>query len=198
VTTEVEGLRSKVEYRVVLLERIREKPYWWVVEKLTQMYRTPPISRSSMLIMDATGMDAVDDMMRRAGIPFKGVKFTGADDEGVSKDGRYYHIPKMTIANLLQVFFENDQLKIHRTLKLGETLRTELYNARLKRTVSGRESFDHPVGEHDDLLFATGLAAWAAKKFGATVGGTIEPDSEMPFDVPVSVPFSSAGFAGWQ
>jgi hypothetical protein len=75
-------------------------------------------------------------------------------------------IPKQELVSTLQILLQTKRLKIPKELPESILLVRELENFTLKRTVP---STTDPLvawreGQHDDLIFAVGIAAWVAEQ----------------------------------
>jgi hypothetical protein len=66
----------------------------------------------------------------------------------------------------LEVPFHTGELKIAEDLKLAPTLRKELLDFRRKiNLATAHDSYEHwRESDHDDLVLATALACWAARR----------------------------------
>jgi hypothetical protein len=77
-----------------------------------------------------------------------------------------WHVPKKELVSTLQVLMQAGRLTIA-NLPERETLVQELLAFRVKVTVSANETFEAwRERDHDDLVLAVALAAWAGEKFG--------------------------------
>jgi hypothetical protein len=117
------------------------------------------------LAVDATGVGrAVVNQMRSRGLELDAVVLHGGDS--VSHADGYTRLPKRDLVGLLQVNFQSGWLKIAEDLELADTLRQELLNFKMKiDPQTAHDSYSHwRENAHDDLVLATGMAAWAAIK----------------------------------
>jgi hypothetical protein len=75
------------------------------------------------------------------------------------------HVPKKELVGVLQVLLQTRRLHIARELPDAATLVRELENFRVKITAARNEVFEAwREGAHDDLVLATGMAAWCGEK----------------------------------
>jgi hypothetical protein len=117
------------------------------------------------LAVDATGAGRpVVNMLRSRGLELDAITLHGGDSQSF-KDG-YTRLPKRDLVGLLQVNLQSGWLKVAQELELAETLRQELLNFKMKLDPrTAHDSYSHwRENEHDDLVLATGMAAWAAVK----------------------------------
>ena len=153
------------------LERLRQTSYVAVVEHVAGLLRTPALAAvGATLIIDSTGVGrAVLDQFRAAGLAPVAVTITGGDR--VTRAGNEWHVPKRDLVAAVQVALQNGQLQIAQALPLAETLRAELANFRMTISLSGHDSYGAGTpwreGAHDDLVLATALATWYARRRGA-------------------------------
>jgi hypothetical protein len=170
--------RKLVELRLRRLERVPlGTTYPHVVEKIVALTRSKALAGRCHLAVDGTGVgQPVVDLLRdaRPGCTILPVKFTGGDVEG--RQGSYFTVPKRDLITGLQTFIQTGQLRIASAMEEGELLSKEMANIRVKVGPSGREQFDTwRESTHDDMVFATALACWAARK---TMPLRLEGDEE--------------------
>jgi hypothetical protein len=144
--------------RLVYLERVPlGTSYPDVVEHVTRLLRDPRL-HGCTLVADATGVGApVVDLLRKAQLNCRLLPVTitnGAHDAPV---GSGYHVPRRDLITGLQVLFDEGELQIASAMPMAEALVKEL--TRLKR------------GSRDDLVLATALAWWWARKTEAWRAG---------------------------
>src|SRR5262249_51244934 len=78
-----------------------------------------------------------------------------------------WRVAKKQLASVLQVLLGSRRLLVAEALPEARTLRQELGNFTVKITEALNESFEAwREHEHDDLVLATALAAWAAERWG--------------------------------
>jgi hypothetical protein len=147
-------------------------------EKLVSETRFPweptVYQRLPELVVDATGVGkAVTDMLKERNLWFKAITITGGDVAKYS--GRGASVPKRDLVAALEVPFHSGTLKVAEGLELWPTLRGELLNFRRKINLkTSHDSYEHwRESDHDDLVLATALACWWARR---------------KRDIPVSVP----------
>lgn len=153
--------------------------YEQVLATLLSLTRTPSLSKAT-LVMDQTSVGKpVVRLFRQADlrITIRPVVILAGHDGGYH-DG-IFHIPKRELASALQLVLQGRRLKISEQLEHAQTLATELQNFRIKVTPLLDETDAWREREHDDLVFAVGVAVWFAERRGA-------PAPDEP-EVPVSV-----------
>jgi hypothetical protein len=76
-----------------------------------------------------------------------------------------YRVPKKLLVAVTQVLLQNRRLEVAPTLELADTLAKELGLFRVKVTTAGNETFESwRERDHDDLVLAVALAAWAGER----------------------------------
>lgn len=151
-------------YHLRHMERVRGVPYPDVVKKVSEIIRAPALADDAKLIIDQTGCGRpVFDLFKAAKMRPIGVSITAGDI--ASHTGRAWRVPKRDLAGALQVLFQSGRLKIARKLPLADVLRAELENFKVKiDPKTAHDSYSAwREGEHDDLVLAVALAAWAAE-----------------------------------
>jgi hypothetical protein len=134
---------------------------------------SPPLCpHHPVLIVDATGVgdavyQAIWEQMVKEKCPgaSAGVVITAgsAVTQDQSAPGRW-RIAKRQLASVLQVLLGNRRLLVAEALPEARTLKDELGKFTVKITDSLNESFEAwRENDHDDLVLAVALAAWAAE-----------------------------------
>lgn len=132
-----------------------------VVARVQEMLATPPLSVSTPLVIDKTGVGtAVVDMFAATGEEPWAVTITGGDE--VIREGRHVKVPKREVVGNLVMLFQSERLKIAAGLAEGATLVNELVNFKVKvNLATGNERFAAwRESIHDDLVLAVALACW--------------------------------------
>ena len=141
-------------------------PYPEIARLVTTMLRRPELANKTQCVVDATGVGRpVVDMLREAEVsPLVAVTITGGDT--ASRDGQSYRVPKRDLVSTLQVLLQNETLKIAKGLELGEVLKREMQNFRVKINIAtAHDSYEAwREGDHDDLVLAVALACWYARQ----------------------------------
>jgi hypothetical protein len=118
------------------------------------------------LVPDQTGVgQVVIQMLRQAnlGAHLRPVLIT-AGHQVLRGDDDAMHVPKKELASTLQVLLQQRRLKIA-PLPERDLLQKELLAFRVKVTVAGHETFEAwRERDHDDLVLAVALAAWAGER----------------------------------
>ncbi len=156
-------------------------PYRAIVDGVRTVLERPPLKGNHVLAVDATGVGvAVTDMLRDAGLSFKGVTITGEDRE--HRDGNSYRVPKRDLIAQAQVLLQNRRLKVVPSLAEAATLTQELTNFRYKISASGHDTYEAwREGDHDDLVLALALAVWQINENYVEMGSHLA-ESDSPFD----------------
>ena len=114
------------------------------------------------LAVDATGVGRpVVDLLRRAKLNPIAVTVTGGD--AATCEGMNWKMPKRELVAGVQVALQQGRLQIARALPEAETLIHELTNYKVTISDAGHDSYGAwRESDHDDLVFAVGLAVWSA------------------------------------
>ena len=125
------------------LTRFRDVLYPDVADRVEKLMKHPRLAGRTSLAVDATGVGpAVTDLLKKRGMSLKEVKIHGGDSE-TRGEGGVHRVPKRNLVSTLQVALQTGVLKIPSKLELGETLRDELMNFRVKINVStGHDSYE--------------------------------------------------------
>lgn len=185
---------DKRRIQLLHLERVRDMLYPdvadWALDKLANLdyYGTHELA------IDATGVGpAVTDIYKKRRIPFKGVKIHGGEHEKYSEG--YYRVPKRNLVDNLRVMMFEGRLRFAKRdrMKHADDLVKELINFKPKPTQhTVHDSFEAwRESDHDDLVLAVALAAWASARFGGGVDGTLKRN-DGPFE-PTEPPFKFSG-----
>lgn len=159
-----EGIR----YDVVHLERLPlDMPYPKQVEHIFQiMNREPLDTAGKTLAIDYTGVGRpVIDLALQRGLYPIGIAITGGNEATWDEKRTRATVPKRDLISTLQVFAQNDRLKIAKGLSSGPILAQELQSFKVKiDSRTAHESYGSwREGEHDDLILATAVALWTAE-----------------------------------
>ena len=165
--------RRALRFRIGFLERVRlGTPYPDVVDRVREILHWPAVAGRCTLAMDATGVgQPVLDMLRKAklGCSIAPVIITGGERE--SHAGGLWHVPKRDLISGLQVMLEKRELGLPANLGATRMLTRELQDFQERATARGGASFGAwREGQHDDLVMATALACWRARKRGGIWG----------------------------
>jgi hypothetical protein len=125
--------------------------------------------RDPLLVIDGTGVgQAVGDLFEDVvgAVPMRRVIITAGSK--VNFEDGTWRVPKKELVSVLQVLLQSRRITIAR-LPERETLVRELMAFRVKITAAMNETFESwRERDHDDLVLAVALAAWAAED---TAGG---------------------------
>lgn len=152
-------------YDVRKLERVRGMPYPDIIDKITQIMRSPALISEAVLIVDQTGVgQPVFDSFKKARLKPIGVMIHGGDK--TTHDGMTWRVPKRDLVGVLQVLYQNNRLRISAKLKLANVLSNEALNFKVKiDQATAHDSYSAwREQDHDDLLLAVALAAWFGER----------------------------------
>jgi hypothetical protein len=162
-------------YRVRYLERVAlGTPYPNVVERVRAVVRAKPLVGQCTLVMDATGVGApVLDLLRLAqlGCKIEPVILTGGEWE--SRAEGVWCVPKQDLVAGFRVMLEKRELGLPAKLGASRLLVKEL--AEMESWMGGRGGLKFGArreGAHDDLVMASALACWRARRGAPGMWGT--------------------------
>jgi hypothetical protein len=139
--------------------------YTDIVEEVVKLFDTAPLSWQT-LVIDQTGVGLpVVDMFVKARPRCQVRPITITAGSLVTVVGTGWHVAKKELVSVLQVLLQSGRLKVARSLPLAGVLIKELEDFRVKITAAANESYEAwRERAHDDLVLATGLAAWVAER----------------------------------
>jgi hypothetical protein len=148
-------------------------PYRQIVTQVARFLKSPPLcDHWPLLVLDRTGTgEAVAEMceeqFRKEGVRggFCGVTITAgaAVSQDTSAPARW-RVAKKQLASVLQVLLGSRRLLVAEALPEARTLKQELGNFSVKITEALNETYEAwRSNQHDDLVLAVALAAWAAE-----------------------------------
>jgi hypothetical protein len=92
------------------------------------------------------------------------VTITAGHEVTLSEAGRF-RVPKKELVGVLQVLLPARRLRIAQSLPEAAILAKELETFQVKITAAANEAFGAwREGQHDDLVLAVALAAWAGER----------------------------------
>ena len=148
--------------------------YREIVKAVARFFKSPPLCAGQpVLVIDATGVgSAVAEMaleqLREEGAAGGFVEVTITAGSAVTHrqdaPGRW-NVAKKALASTLQVLLGSRRLLISDALPEARTLKDELGKFTVRVTEALNETYEAwRENEHDDLVLACGLAAWAAER----------------------------------
>jgi hypothetical protein len=162
-------------YRIRFLERVAlGTPYPNVVERVRAKVRAKPLVGECTLVMDATGVGApVVDMLKRAqlGCKIEPVILTGG--EWASQAEGVWCVPKQDLVAGLRVMLEKRELGLPAKFGASRLLVKEMAEMETRQGGRGGLKFGaRREGGHDDLVMASALACWRARRRAPGIWGT--------------------------
>lgn len=155
-------------YEIVHLERLAlDTPYPAQVEHVFQIMHKKPLDRANkVLAIDYTGVGRpVVDLAQDRGLNPVGIAISGGNSVNWNDDKTRATVPKRDLVSLMQIFAQNDRLKIANGLQAGPILAAELQSFKVKiDTRTAHDSYGAwREGEHDDLILSVAIALWTAE-----------------------------------
>jgi len=166
-------LRQEGEcYHVVHLERLPlNMPYPQQLEKVYQFMNKKPILRANKtLAIDYTGVGRpIVDLARDRGLNPIAIAISGGNAVNWNEDRTTASVPKRDLVSTMQIFAQNDRLKVASGLQFGQALAEELASFKVKIDIrTAHDSYGSwREGSHDDLILATAIALWTAENLHA-------------------------------
>jgi hypothetical protein len=148
-------------------------PYTQIVAEVAKFLKSPPLCQGPpVLVVDATGVGtAVAEMslqeFRKVGVVGGFCEVTISAGSAVTQDLKRpgsWHVAKKQLASVMQVLLGHRRLRVAEDLPEARTLKDELGKFTVKITEALNETFESwRESDHDDLVLAVALAAWAAE-----------------------------------
>lgn len=159
------------KFECVHLERFQlGTPYPAMVASISELLRRPALAGPTKLVIDATGVGrAVVDLFLNERLPAKVCPLTITAGDTSRRDAwnmsrvTGYWVPKNELVSSVRANLESGRLKVAR-LKLGDTLKKELIEFRVKLTKAANETFSAREGTHDDLVLAVAMPVWLGEQ----------------------------------
>jgi hypothetical protein len=139
-------------------------PYPTIVADLKALLDAPPLNGRAQLVVDGTGVGRpVVDLLHVAGLYTIPVSITAGAQ--VTHEQGWYGVPKRELVSTMAVAFEGAALLVAEGLPLAPVLLRELRNFKAKISLSGTDTYEAwREQDHDDLVLATALAVWWARR----------------------------------
>lgn len=157
-----------IRYDVVHLERLLlDMAYPKQIDHIFQLMNRNPLRRANkVLAIDYTGVGRpVVDLAEDRGLNPIGISITGGNSVSWNEKRNRAGVPKRDLISTLQVYAQNDRMKVAKGLPAGMILAQELQTFKVK--IDPRTAHDSygawRVGEHDDLILAAAIALWVAE-----------------------------------
>jgi hypothetical protein len=140
--------------------------YPTIVADTVRMMNSPQMQSGRtrpMLAVDATGCGAaVIDLFKRERMKARLEPILITGGATVSKENGTTCVPKRDLVGVVQVYLQNQRLKIASELPEAETLTRELQNFQVKINDNAHDIYGTwREGVHDDLILAASLSLWA-------------------------------------
>jgi hypothetical protein len=148
-------------------------PYRQIITQVAGFMKAPPLCEHyPVLVVDATGVGAAVyemalEQLMAEGVPGGSIAVTITAGAAVTQDlsgPGLWRVAKKQLASVLQVLLGNNRLQVAPQLPEARTLKDELGKFTVKITEALNETFESwRENDHDDLVLAVALAAWAAE-----------------------------------
>lgn len=160
--------RSENRYGVVHLERLPlDMPYPEQIEHVYRLMHTRPLDVArKTLAVDYTGAGRpVVDLAQDRGLNPIGITITGGNASTWNEDRTRASVPKRDLVSILQVFAQDDRLKVAKALQAASIFAQELQDFKVKIDIrTAHDSYGAwREGAHDDLILAVAIALWTAE-----------------------------------
>ena len=156
---------GRTTYQGRHLERVPlGTPYPAIADQVATMLDSEALRGRTALVVDATGVGRpVLDMLEQRRLRPIGITITGGDSAHYEQG--MHRVPKRDLIGTLQVLLQTERLKFAASLREVPVLIQELQNFRVKiNPATAHDSYEHRVGQHDDLVLACAVAAWYAER----------------------------------
>ena len=161
------GPEKVCDYAIRHLKRWKiGTPYPQIVNDVINLFRRPPLTKSTLCI-DATGVGRpVVDLFRQSFIEATLIPITIVTGFNPNFVRGEWHVPKKDLVGVLQVLLGSRRLQIAGGLEQANILVREFGTFKVKQNPkTGTESFEAwRERDHDDLVLATALPLWYAER----------------------------------
>lgn len=141
-------------------------PYPKQVEYVFQlMHRRPLDAARKTLVIDYTCVGRpVVDLAEDRGLDQIGISITCGNASSWNDERTRARVPKRDLINLMQVYAQDDRLKIAKGLSSGSIIAQELQDFKVKIDIkTAHDSYGAwREGAHDDLILSIAIALWTA------------------------------------
>ena len=151
-------------YYVPFLERVAlGTSYPDIIKRVQQVFGKVAETNNSepVLVLDATGVGKpIYDEFKESGFRPMGIMIHGGDS--LTRDGNLFHVPKRSLAGVLQILYQQGRIKVSAKLPTAKILNKELLNFKVKINLqTGHDSYEAwRENVHDDLVLSVACAAW--------------------------------------
>jgi hypothetical protein len=153
-------------YKLVSLERRQRQPYDLIAGWAKVAYQNPAFRDGTsflpIFVMDGTNERTLKDLLRRAGVPARGIVYTSG--EGWSREGRDYHASKVLMVKTFLALWDSKRFTMPSKASFAGIFSSELRAFRGEISKMGKLRFEAAEGEHDDLIFSVCQACWFAEE----------------------------------
>lgn len=170
IVQRIDPPEGEPRYEVRRVERLAlGTPYPAVGQYIQDLLKRRELQEAS-LVVDAMGVGMpVVDMLNEKGLRPIAVKVHGGSAETRDERGAW-HIPKRNLVSTLQVLLQNRQMVIAPFPQLDKLL-WEIQNFKVTISPTGHDSYEAwRESDHDDMVFALGLACWWLRHPGGRAG----------------------------
>lgn len=154
-------------YRLVSLERKQRQPYDLIAGWAKVAYENPAFRNAvtfpPIFVMDGTNERTLKDLLRRAGVPARGIVYTAG--EGWSREGLDFHASKVLMVKTFLALWDSKRFSMPAKASFASIFSGELRSFRGEISKMGKLRFEASEGEHDDLIFSVCQACWFAETF---------------------------------
>jgi hypothetical protein len=157
---------AATHYAVRHLERLAlGTPYTEVCTRVAALFATPPLANSKLIVDQSAVGKPVLDLLRQAKMRAKINSITITAGHKSSWDDGGWLVPKKDLVGTLQVLLQAQRIKVAPTLPEAQMLVQELTNFKAKVPTAASDMLgDWREGQHDDLVLAVAIAAWAGER----------------------------------
>ena len=130
------------------------------------MNKKPLDKANKVLAIDYTGVGRpVVDLAQDRGLNPIAIAITGGNAVNWDDSRTKASVPKRDLVGTMQIFAQNDRLKVASDLRFGPVLAEELQNFKVKIDIkTAHDSYGSwREGSHDDLILATAIGLWTAE-----------------------------------
>jgi len=154
-------------YKLISLERRQREPYDLIAGWVKVAYNNPVFHKDTdykpVFLLDSTNERTLKDLLRRAGVPARGLVYTGGN--GWKAEGRDFNVSKTLMVTSFLALWDSKRFSMPGRASFAGMFSNELKAFRGEIGRLGRLRFEAEGSEHADLVMSVCQGCWFAEQF---------------------------------